>query len=77
MYIGYDLQTAVPGYLIIDDISSGFNGSATSFALLVGGVKPTRTRSKVDLPDPEGPTKLTTSPFLTLKLMSVRTPFLP
>ena len=41
MYIGYDLQTAVPGYLIIDDISSGFNGSATSFALLVGGVKPT------------------------------------
>ena len=41
MYIGYDLQTAVPGYLIIDDISSGFNGSATSFALLVGGVRPT------------------------------------
>ena len=43
----------------------------------VGAVNPTRTRNKVDLPDPEGPTKLTTPPFRTVKLTSVRTPFLP
>ena len=37
MYIGNDLQVAYPSYRIIDDISSGFNGSTTSFALQVGG----------------------------------------
>ena len=40
MYIGNDLQIAHPSYKIIDDISSGFNGSATSFALQVSGETP-------------------------------------
>ena len=40
MYIGNDLQIAHPSYKIIDDISSGFNGSATSFALHVNGAAP-------------------------------------
>ena len=40
MYIGNDLQVAYPSYRIIDDISSGFNGSTTSFALQVGGAAP-------------------------------------
>ena len=40
MYIGNDLQVAESGNRIIDDISSSFNGSTTSFALLVGGVVP-------------------------------------
>ena len=30
-YIGNDLQVAASRYRIIDDISSGFNGSETSF----------------------------------------------
>ena len=40
MYIGNDLQIAHPSYKIIDDISSGFNGSAVSFALQVNGESP-------------------------------------
>ena len=40
-YIGRDAQTAQSQNKIIDDISSSFNGSTTSFALLVGGVAPT------------------------------------
>jgi len=40
MYIGNNLQVANPSYKIIDDISSGFNGSATSFALQVNGETP-------------------------------------
>ena len=40
MYIGNDLQIANPSYKIIDDISSGFNGSAVSFALQVNGESP-------------------------------------
>ena len=40
MYIGNDLQIANPSYKIIDDISSGFNGSTTSFALQVSGATP-------------------------------------
>jgi hypothetical protein len=40
MYIGNDLQVAESGNKIIDDISSSFNGSTTSFALLVGGSAP-------------------------------------
>ena len=40
MYIGNDLQIAHPSYKIIDDISSGFNGSQTSFALQVSGESP-------------------------------------
>ena len=40
MYIGNDLQIANPSYKIIDDISSGFNGSQTSFALQVSGESP-------------------------------------
>ena len=39
-YIGRDAQTAQSQNKIIDDISSSFNGSTTSFALLVGGVVP-------------------------------------
>ena len=39
-YIGNDLQVAFPSYRIIDDISSGFNGSQTTFALTVGGATP-------------------------------------
>ena len=39
-YIGRDAQTAKSQNKIIDDISSSFNGSTTSFALLVGGVAP-------------------------------------
>ena len=38
-YIGNDLRSN-EDYKIIDDISSGFNGSATSFALQVGGATP-------------------------------------
>jgi hypothetical protein len=40
MYIGNNLQVANPSYKIIDDISSGFNGSTTSFALQVSGATP-------------------------------------
>ena len=40
MYIGNDLQVAFPSYRIIDDISGGFNGSQTSFALTVGSSAP-------------------------------------
>ena len=40
MYIGNDLQVAESGNKIIEDISSSFNGSTTSFALLVGGAAP-------------------------------------
>ena len=39
-YIGNDLEVAFQSYLIIDDISSSFNGSVTSFALQVGGAAP-------------------------------------
>ena len=39
-YIGQQLTTAQPSYLIIDDISSSFNGSTTSFALQVNGSTP-------------------------------------
>ena len=39
-YIGNDLQVAFQSYKVIDDISSSFNGSATSFALLVSGTAP-------------------------------------
>ena len=38
-YIGNDIR-ANEDYKIIDDISSGFNGSTTSFALQVGGSAP-------------------------------------
>ena len=39
-YIGQQLTTAQPSYLIIDDISSSFDGSTTSFALQVNGSTP-------------------------------------
>lgn len=39
-YIGNDLQVAFKSYRIIDDISSGFNGSETTFALQIGGSSP-------------------------------------
>ena len=39
-YIGNTLRTAQPNYQIIDDISSTFDGSRTSFALQVGGATP-------------------------------------
>jgi hypothetical protein len=39
-YIGQDLQVAYPSYKNIDDVSGSFNGSTTSFALLVNGVAP-------------------------------------
>ena len=39
-YIGHDLQVAYQSYLTIDDISGSFNGSTTSFALLVNGAAP-------------------------------------
>ena len=39
-YIGNDIRANVD-YKTIDDISSSFNGSTTSFALQVGGVAPT------------------------------------
>ena len=39
-YIGNNLQVAFPTYKNIDDISGSFNGSTTSFALLVSGVAP-------------------------------------
>ena len=39
-YIGNDLQVAYPTYKVIDDISSSFNGSTTSFSLLVSGSAP-------------------------------------
>jgi len=39
-YIGNNLR-ANNDYKTIDDISSSFNGSTTSFALLVNGVAPT------------------------------------
>jgi hypothetical protein len=39
-YLGNDLQVAYQSYKIIDDISSSFNSSLTSFALQVGGVAP-------------------------------------
>ena len=40
-YIGNNLQVAFESYKAIDDISSSFNGSTTSFALQVNGVAPT------------------------------------
>lgn len=39
-YIGQNLQVAYPTYKNIDDISGSFNGSTTSFALLVSGAAP-------------------------------------
>lgn len=39
-YLGNDLQVAYSTYKILDNISSSFNGSTTSFALRVGGVAP-------------------------------------
>lgn len=39
-YLGNDLQVAYQSYKIIDDISSSFNSSLTSFPLQVGGVAP-------------------------------------
>ena len=39
-YIGNDLAVAYPSYRNIDDISASFNGSTTSFALLVNGTAP-------------------------------------
>lgn len=39
-YIGNNLQVAYPTYKVIDDISGSFNGSTTSFALLVSGAAP-------------------------------------
>ena len=39
-YIGQQITTAQPSYLIIDDISSSFDGSTTSFALQVNGSTP-------------------------------------
>ena len=39
-YIGNDLEVAFQSYLIIDDISSGFDGSETSFTLNVNGAVP-------------------------------------
>ena len=39
-YIGNNLQVAFESYKAIDDISSSFNGSTTSFALQVNGVAP-------------------------------------
>lgn len=39
-YIGNNLQVAYPTYKNIDDISGSFNGSTTSFSLLVNGVAP-------------------------------------
>ena len=38
-YIGNTIRAA-DDYRLIDDISSGFNGSATSFALQVAGSAP-------------------------------------
>jgi len=40
-YLGNNLQVAFESYKAIDDISSSFNGSTTSFALQVSGVAPT------------------------------------
>ena len=40
MYLGNDLTVAYPNYRNIDDISASFNGSTTSFALLVNGAAP-------------------------------------
>ena len=39
-YIGNNLAVAYPNYRNIDDISASFNGSTTSFALLVNGTAP-------------------------------------
>jgi hypothetical protein len=39
-YLGNDLKVAYPTYVNIDDISGSFNGSTTSFALLVRGAAP-------------------------------------
>ena len=39
-YIGNNLEVAFQSYLIIDDISSGFDGSETSFTLNVNGSVP-------------------------------------
>ena len=39
-YLGNDLQVAYPTYRTIDDISGSFNGSTTSFSLLVNGAAP-------------------------------------
>lgn len=39
-YLGNNLVAAYSSYQIIDDISSGFNGTTTSFALRVRGVTP-------------------------------------
>ena len=39
-YIGNNLQVAFESYKAIDDISSSFNGSTTSFALQVSGATP-------------------------------------
>jgi hypothetical protein len=39
-YLGNDLQVAYPSYRVIDDISSGFNGVLTTFALTISGSTP-------------------------------------
>jgi hypothetical protein len=39
-YIGNDLQVANTSYKVVDDISSGFNGSTKTFAFQVNGVAP-------------------------------------
>lgn len=39
-YLGNNLQVAFASYKVIDNISASFNGSTTSFPLLVNGVAP-------------------------------------
>jgi hypothetical protein len=66
-YIGNDLQVAFPSYTSIDDISSGFNGSQTTFALKVSGSTPVpfpvnpqqcliSVNNVIQKPDPTGTT---------------------
>ncbi len=40
---------------------------------LLTGVSPAIQRNKVDLPQPDGPSKVTNSPFAMLQLMSLNT----
>tara|TARA_R100000406_G_scaffold75178_1_gene55616 strand:- start:746 stop:1561 length:816 start_codon:yes stop_codon:yes gene_type:complete len=71
-YIGNDLKVAFNSYRIIDDISSGFNGSQTTFALTIGSTAPTPFPSNpqqllisvngvVQEPDPSGSAGFTLS----------------
>lgn len=66
-YIGNDLQVAFPSYTSIDDISPGFNGSQTTFALNVSGSTPVpfpvnpqqcliSVNNVIQKPDPTGTT---------------------